>query len=273
MTRVKPRLDRCAKSHGFNGAIELRLHLKRSGEVRQVTVDGAPKPVRRCVERTVSRRRFEREYRRDRPYTFRLHLGPVVLAKLSKSDLIRVIGRLKPRFDRCARKHGFKGIIKLTNVIITKAGRVRTVTPTGGPAVLRSCIRRIFVSAQFPLAKRDEPRFNYPLAFRATDATTAAPSKPAVNPTTEANAASVPVRRTPTVNDRDADGIANRVDQCPDQAEDLDNFEDSDGCPDPDNDQDRILDVDDQCPGVDGEYLPSSQEVYNGYRDEDGCPE
>ena len=42
-------------------------------------------------------------------------------------------------------------------------------------------------------------------------------------------------------------------------------WEDEDGCPDPDNDRDRILDVDDAC--------PNEPETYNGTDDEDGCPD
>lgn len=67
------------------------------------------------------------------------------------------------------------------------------------------------------------------------------------------------------VTDRDGDGIPDGEDQCPDDPEDLDNFEDSDGCPDPDNDQDGILDGDDEC--------PNEPETYNGAEDEDGCPD
>ena len=46
---------------------------------------------------------------------------------------------------------------------------------------------------------------------------------------------------------------------------DFDDFEDEDGCPDPDNDQDGILDEDDQC--------PNDPETKNGFKDEDGCPD
>jgi outer membrane protein OmpA-like peptidoglycan-associated protein len=65
--------------------------------------------------------------------------------------------------------------------------------------------------------------------------------------------------------DTDGDGIPDDVDQCPDRAEDFDNFEDSDGCPDIDNDGDGVLDIADQC---DGEL-----ETINGYEDDDGCPD
>jgi len=65
--------------------------------------------------------------------------------------------------------------------------------------------------------------------------------------------------------DGDHDGIPDRDDGCPDEAEDSDGFEDADGCPDPDNDHDRILDRQDRCPDV--------AETYNGVDDEDGCPE
>src|SRR5262245_26254379 len=42
--------------------------------------------------------------------------------------------------------------------------------------------------------------------------------------------------------DADGDGIDDARDRCPGEAEDKDRFEDDDGCPDLDNDHDRILD-------------------------------
>lgn len=65
--------------------------------------------------------------------------------------------------------------------------------------------------------------------------------------------------------DNDQDGIPDLRDQCPNKAEDKDGFEDSDGCPDPDNDNDRVLDTDDQC--------PNDAENYNSWEDADGCPD
>jgi len=65
--------------------------------------------------------------------------------------------------------------------------------------------------------------------------------------------------------DSDGDGLADRVDECPEAAEDFDDFQDEDGCPDRDNDGDGVMDVDDQC--------PSSPEDRDGWRDGDGCPE
>jgi len=60
-------------------------------------------------------------------------------------------------------------------------------------------------------------------------------------------------RHTPaTSNDRDGDGIPNDRDKCPDDPEDLDGFQDDDGCPDPDNDNDGVPDVEDQCPNEPG---------------------
>ena len=50
--------------------------------------------------------------------------------------------------------------------------------------------------------------------------------------------------------DKDHDGIPNSRDKCPDQPEDMDGFNDLDGCPDIDNDKDGILDVDDRCPDM-----------------------
>jgi outer membrane protein OmpA-like peptidoglycan-associated protein len=69
----------------------------------------------------------------------------------------------------------------------------------------------------------------------------------------------------PSIGDRDGDGYKDDVDQCPDDPEDFDDFEDADGCPDPDNDKDGIPDVDDKC--------PNDPETKNGYQDADGCPD
>ena len=65
--------------------------------------------------------------------------------------------------------------------------------------------------------------------------------------------------------DRDRDGIPDKFDQCPSQAEDLDQFEDTDGCPEDDNDRDGIVDRFDQC--------PNQKEDVNDFEDEDGCPD
>ena len=65
--------------------------------------------------------------------------------------------------------------------------------------------------------------------------------------------------------DNDADGIPDTSDGCPDLAEDADGFDDADGCPDPDNDGDGIVDVADAC--------PLEPEDVNGIRDDDGCPD
>ena len=67
----------------------------------------------------------------------------------------------------------------------------------------------------------------------------------------------------PRVHDQDHDGILDDQDGCPPLPEDVDQFEDSDGCPDPDNDNDLIPDADDRCPNAAAEE--GSDE------DEDGC--
>ncbi|MEM7435032.1 MAG: OmpA family protein [Myxococcota bacterium] len=65
--------------------------------------------------------------------------------------------------------------------------------------------------------------------------------------------------------DTDGDGIADDLDQCPTDPEDLDGFQDQDGCPDFDNDGDGILDVDDGC--------MMDPEDIDGFEDQDGCPD
>jgi outer membrane protein OmpA-like peptidoglycan-associated protein len=73
------------------------------------------------------------------------------------------------------------------------------------------------------------------------------------------------VARVERPGDRDEDGIPDDKDACPDRPEDADGFEDQDGCPDIDNDLDRVLDIADKCPTV--------PETYNGFDDDDGCPD
>ena len=107
-----------------------------------------------------------------------------------------------------------------------------------------------------------------------------------------------PKRNGCPVADRDHDGIPDDIDKCPDQPEDKDGFQDEDGCPDPDNDGDGIPDTSDACVNVPGEpstdpkrngcpnpdrdgdgydndadECPDAAEVYNGVKDEDGCPD
>ena len=65
--------------------------------------------------------------------------------------------------------------------------------------------------------------------------------------------------------DRDHDGITDRRDGCPEQPEDIDGFQDGDGCPDLDNDGDGILDARDKC--------PDAAEDKDGFQDDDGCPD
>lgn len=98
--------------------------------------------------------------------------------------------------------------------------------------------------------------------------------------------------------DADKDGIANKFDICMRQPEDHDDYQDDDGCPEPDNDKDGVLDTEDRCvndpedddgyrdhdgcPDVDNDKdgildladrCPDNPETFNEYQDEDGCPD
>ena len=98
--------------------------------------------------------------------------------------------------------------------------------------------------------------------------------------------------------DGDQDGVADKRDACPDNAEDFDGFEDADGCPDLDNDFDGVPDGRDLAPDLkedvdgfedddgrpdldnDGDGIrdaddgcPNEPEDYDGDRDTDGCPD
>ena len=65
--------------------------------------------------------------------------------------------------------------------------------------------------------------------------------------------------------DADGDGVRVPEDRCPSEAEDKDDFQDADGCPEDDDDKDGILDSKDRCRG--------DAEDRDGFEDEDGCPE
>ncbi len=108
----------------------------------------------------------------------------------------------------------------------------------------------------------------------------------------------VGVQWSPRVRDHDGDGLLDDVDECPFLPEDVDGFEDEDGCLDPDDDLDGIEDVDDACPrqaadpeqDADGDgcpdpdrdgdgiadakdQCPEAAEDADGVEDEDGCPD
>ena len=61
--------------------------------------------------------------------------------------------------------------------------------------------------------------------------------------------------------DTDKDGVVDRLDKCPNEPGPKEN----EGCPDKDTDGDKIVDRLDKC--------PTQPETYNGYQDEDGCPD
>jgi outer membrane protein OmpA-like peptidoglycan-associated protein len=101
----------------------------------------------------------------------------------------------------------------------------------------------------------------------------------------------------PLIGDRDGDGLKDDVDKCPDDPEDFDDFQDDDGCPDPDNDKDGIPDISDKCPNEpapgtkdgcpvreildrDGDKIPDNldkcpddPEDFDTFEDKDGCPD
>ena len=67
-----------------------------------------------------------------------------------------------------------------------------------------------------------------------------------------------------TAQDSDGDTIIDSEDDCVEEAEDVDEWQDEDGCPDPDNDGDGVPDEDDKC--------PFSLEVQDDCPVKDGCP-
>lgn len=84
--------------------------------------------------------------------------------------------------------------------------------------------------------------------------------------TNAAIAAQCPARQVVTTTaDTDRDGINDAEDACPSEAEDLDGFKDTDGCPETDNDGDGIPDTADGC--------AAQAEDLDAFQDADGCPE
>jgi len=69
----------------------------------------------------------------------------------------------------------------------------------------------------------------------------------------------------PRLHDADHDGVEDEKDQCRELAEDHDNYQDEDGCPEGDNDDDGVPDGDDKC--------PLQKEDEDGFQDDDGCPD
>ena len=73
------------------------------------------------------------------------------------------------------------------------------------------------------------------------------------------------VAEDPAKLDGDGDLVLGENDKCPDKPEDIDQYQDADGCPDYDNDEDGIRDAEDKC--------PNEKEVINTLKDGDGCPD
>jgi outer membrane protein OmpA-like peptidoglycan-associated protein len=109
------------------------------------------------------------------------------------------------------------------------------------------------------LALEAEPALKRVLQQAATRMTPASSAAPATGPTP----ATTPPAPAPA--DSDGDGVTDELDRCPATAEDVDGFEDEDGCPEHDNDRDFVPDVADRC--------PMEAETLNGVDDDDGCPD
>jgi len=69
----------------------------------------------------------------------------------------------------------------------------------------------------------------------------------------------------PERGDSDGDHVLDRDDACPSEAEDVDGYQDDDGCPDRDNDGDGLPDSADRCP-------MEAEDHAGGATDNDGCP-
>nr|WP_245591676.1 OmpA family protein [Cystobacter fuscus] len=83
--------------------------------------------------------------------------------------------------------------------------------------------------------------------------------------------------------DSDGDGVPDSRDKCPTEGEDVDGYQDDDGCPEPDNDGDGITDGQDTCPNGPDSCLDSDNDGVPDGMDQcpnkpgppgyDGCPD
>jgi OOP family OmpA-OmpF porin len=78
-----------------------------------------------------------------------------------------------------------------------------------------------------------------------------------------------PPKQTAVAPDSDGDMLPDHADRCPTQPEDIDGYQDNDGCPDPDNDRDGIPDRVDKCPRTGRWHCDWL--VENPVVDKDGC--
>ena len=77
-----------------------------------------------------------------------------------------------------------------------------------------------------------------------------------------------------TLVDTDLDGYFDDVDACIDDPEDFDEFQDEDGCPEPDNDNDGVPDVmDGETDDIGFGMCRNDPEDVDNFEDENGCPD
>ena len=150
-----------------------------------------------------------------------------------------------------------------------------------------------------PAAREDDPGANYAeimlgVSFTPRFKKSAPGPEPELDPYPEPD----PDPEPDPEPDADGDGLLDKVDKCPDKAEDKDGFQDDDGCPDLDDDEDGVPDSEDKCPNEpedkdghmdrdgcddpdnDNDGIPDvidqcaiEPETINGNKDEDGCPD
>lgn len=130
----------------------------------------------------------------------------------------------------------------------------------------------LFIASKSPLVKRGKKRANIGLLERDTESKAEGDQDKDGVPDSEDACPTQPEDLDDYEDedgcpelDNDGDGVEDALDKCEDEKEDRDGFEDNDGCPDLDNDGDKIYDEKDKC--------PLQAETMNGFKDEDGCPD
>jgi OmpA-OmpF porin, OOP family len=149
------------------------------------------------------------------------------------------------------------------NALVTLAEQRDLVRDANNRLLSSTDSGRRLIPAEWLASLRTAPLFGTDLAFHGGFGTSLPLSEDrATSPSFRVVGG---LRYAPLGRDADHDGILDRDDKCPNVPEDLDSFEDTDGCPELDNDRDGIPDAQDRC--------RDTAEDKDGFQDEDGCPD
>lgn len=175
-----------------------------------------------------------------------------------------------------AARAGFNGVGRLLLMLVFVLGCAETAKLRGGIATTRKRIEQIEHNGAYVCAPRELALAKSHLVFAELEISQGKSSRAKYHFEIATRNAELADEKSPPDKcagpavvvadclDADRDGVCDDVDQCPNEPEDMDGFEDADGCPD-DQDGDGITDPKDQC--------PLDPEDKDDYLDNDGCPD